>query len=349
MKLRRNKLFWIAISVLSLSVFSTILAVGIPYLWSQPVREVSRIQDSLPVEERLSVKEKAELIDKKRGTLISGIGTGATIVGGIVLLVNVGLAVQKLKQDTDKNETDKKLAEDRLISERFSKAIEQLGSDNIHVRLGGIYSLERIARDSPGDQWTVMEVLTAFIREKSPYKKREDLSDEEEDTENSNISTDAQAALTVLGRRTVDNRAIQPLDLSKTNLKEADLRGAKFFGAVLCEAYLYRADLRDAKLIAADLRSDLRFANMQNADLRNAILSGADLGGADLSGADLSGAILLSTKLISTKLIRTKLSGAQLKNAEFMGALLIDTDLDNTDLSDVKNLTGNQINNAGYS
>ena len=35
------------------------------------------------------------------------------------------------------------------------------------MRIGGIYALERIARDSAKDHPTVMEVLTAFIREHS--------------------------------------------------------------------------------------------------------------------------------------------------------------------------------------
>ena len=53
------------------------------------------------------------------------------------------------------------------MTDRFTKAIEQLGSDKLDVRIGGIYALERIARDSAKDHPTVMEVLTAFIREHS--------------------------------------------------------------------------------------------------------------------------------------------------------------------------------------
>ena len=53
------------------------------------------------------------------------------------------------------------------MTERYTKAIEQLGEDKLDVRLGGIYSLERVARDSPRDHPTVMEVLTAFIRVQS--------------------------------------------------------------------------------------------------------------------------------------------------------------------------------------
>jgi hypothetical protein len=32
---------------------------------------------------------------------------------------------------------------------------------------GGIYSLERISKESPDDYWTVMEILTAFVRERT--------------------------------------------------------------------------------------------------------------------------------------------------------------------------------------
>jgi hypothetical protein len=53
------------------------------------------------------------------------------------------------------------------ITERYTKAIEQLGSDKLDVRLGGIYALERIAVDSKRDHPTVVEVLGAFVREHS--------------------------------------------------------------------------------------------------------------------------------------------------------------------------------------
>ncbi len=53
------------------------------------------------------------------------------------------------------------------MTDRYTKATEQLGSDKLDVRIGGIYALERIARDSARDHPAVMEVLAAFIREHS--------------------------------------------------------------------------------------------------------------------------------------------------------------------------------------
>uniref|UniRef100_UPI001177ECCC pentapeptide repeat-containing protein n=1 Tax=Calothrix rhizosoleniae TaxID=888997 RepID=UPI001177ECCC len=69
-----------------------------------------------------------------------------------------------------------KIAEDKQITERFSKAIEQLGSEKIEVRLGAIYTLERIAKDSPKDHWTIMEILTAFVRHNDAVEEEDNLS-----------------------------------------------------------------------------------------------------------------------------------------------------------------------------
>ena len=43
------------------------------------------------------------------------------------------------------------------ITERFTRAIDQLGHARTEIRLGGIYALERIARESEEDHWPIME------------------------------------------------------------------------------------------------------------------------------------------------------------------------------------------------
>jgi hypothetical protein len=60
-----------------------------------------------------------------------------------------------------------RLSQQGQITDRYTKAIEQLGSDKLDVRLGGIYALERLAIDSARDHPTVVEVLSAFVREHS--------------------------------------------------------------------------------------------------------------------------------------------------------------------------------------
>lgn len=57
---------------------------------------------------------------------------------------------------------------DWRITDSFTRAVEQLGSDKLETRLGAIYALERIAEESPRDHWPIMETLTAFVRDRAP-------------------------------------------------------------------------------------------------------------------------------------------------------------------------------------
>ena len=52
------------------------------------------------------------------------------------------------------------------LTDRYAKAIELLGSENLTVRLGGVYALSQIATDTtrPSDQTVVVEVLSIFVR-----------------------------------------------------------------------------------------------------------------------------------------------------------------------------------------
>jgi len=150
------------------------------------------------------------------------------------------------------------VAREGQVTDRYTKAIGQLGSKKLDVRLGGIYALERIARDSARDHPTVMEVLTAFVREHSHEDR------------GLSIQPDVQAAVTVVGRR------ISRRDRGHIDLSGADLSGADLTGAELSSANLSSANLTDA--------------NLTDAILTSARLYGADLSGADLSDADLTGA-----------------------------------------------------------
>ena len=97
----------------------------------------------------------------------------AQIVAGLVLLLGVYLTYRRVTSAENAVE----VAQEGQITERFTRAIEQLGDEKLAVRLGGIYALERIARDSERDHWPIMEVLTAFVRENARWKVPRELSD----------------------------------------------------------------------------------------------------------------------------------------------------------------------------
>ena len=121
---------------------------------------------------------------------------------GRLLTLGAGLFAAGALVYTARNFT---LSREGQVTDRYTKAIEQLGSDKLDVRIGGIYALERIARDSARDHPTVMEVLSAFIREHSreqwPPLPADDQSDA--DSEARTTRPDVQAAVTVIGRRKI--------------------------------------------------------------------------------------------------------------------------------------------------
>ncbi|MEV7096275.1 pentapeptide repeat-containing protein [Amycolatopsis sp. NPDC051045] len=52
----------------------------------------------------------------------------------------------------------------RRITELFTKAVEHLGAGEAPVRLGGLYALERLAQDNPGQRQTIVNVVCAYLR-----------------------------------------------------------------------------------------------------------------------------------------------------------------------------------------
>jgi len=171
-------------------------------------------------------------------------------------------------------------------TDRYSRAVEQLGNDNPEVRLGGIYALERLMTDSARDQPTIVEVLAAYVRHRATNSAPLPV----------NPTVDLQAALTVIGRRT-------PVP----NERSVELRNAHLDGAILTGAHLDRANLMGAHLDGAIL---------MGAHLDGAILAGAHLDRADLTKAHLQRAFLAGARLQGAILVGAHLEGAHLAVVE---------------------------------
>ena len=205
------------------------------------------------------------------------------------------------------------------VPDLYTAAIKQLGSDNLDVRIGGIYALERVAHDSRQYHPTVMEVLAAFIRVHS--REQWPPADADAETPRWTKRPDVQAAVIVIGRR------IHQPGQRGVSLAEADLSGARLYGM----------NLADDVLIAADLtRADLTRTDLARADLTGANLTGANLTGADLTGADLTDANLGVAWLINACLARADLTGADLASADLTGADLTSADLTSADLTSAR-------------
>ena len=284
----------------------------------------------------MSPSEKREADLKKKSyrlevwkTVIAGFGVFATAIAGATFFLNYRSAEENIRltqQNIGLTQQNTKLTEERLITDRFSKAVEQIGSDKNkeEVILGGIYSLERIAKDSPKDQWTIVEVLTSFVRKNSPIETENAQIKDKKVLQISNpMNITVEAALTVIGRRNAENDEINltsakksnTINLSRVNLSRLDLGGSYFpgehgevdeVGGNLQRSNLMRSNLMGANLSATDL---------QGSDLRNTNLQGANLGGSNLSNTNLLGANMSNTHLEGTNLSKADLTGVNLDGA----------------------------------
>jgi Pentapeptide repeats (8 copies) len=264
----------VIITALFIVTMALILAVA---LWIVP--HVLRLLESIA-----DIKDRLTLENEMIKNLVQFIGGGFLLVGLYFTWRNLFIA------------------KEGQITERFSKAIDHLGDEKLEIRLGGIYALGRIAADSPKDYRSVMQVLCAFVRNRASLTA----------SPPERLSTDVQAALTVIGERVVSGECDgQMLDLAKINIKGADLRTLSLDHAHLEDSILEAVDFYGASLRGADLRGTrLSGAHLRQANLEKATLVGADLRDASLRDARLRKANLLGAKLQGATLIGADLVGA---------------------------------------
>ncbi|RNG26098.1 pentapeptide repeat-containing protein [Streptomyces botrytidirepellens] len=248
------------------------------------------------------------------------------------------------------------------VTDRFTKALERLGSPDLHVRIGGILVLEEFVRDWPEQATHAAHVLGAFVRDRAPRARRPKARGAHDARGAAALrgalnekappslararlhgapDADVQAALTALTRPASRLRALphHTIDLSELDLSYAELSRADLAGARLVDTDLTGARLAGAKLTATCLQgADLTRAELDGADLTYAQLDRADLSSATLERADLSGAWLNGANLTGARLDEADLTRAQMDRTDLTGAHL-----------DAANLTDAQIQRANLS
>jgi uncharacterized protein YjbI with pentapeptide repeats len=312
----------------------------------------------------LSGTDQAEEIGRVRTALLATLAGLIAIIGAVF----TGLSYR--------------LNQAGQITERFTRAIDQIGSRELDVRLGGIYALERIARDSGDDHPQVVEVLTAFVREHTrepsnstgrshPAKvARGDLAaldhkveaihaleriargDEAPDAEaagespvSEGLAEQPPPSCDVQAAMSVLGRRDRSRDRPEVEL---NLVGTRLSGVVLRgdQAHLERAQLSC---------SHLEDAILVGAHLEGAMLADAHLTDAYLNEAHLERALLIGAHLDNAWMNRAHLTNASLNLAHLAGSLLTGADLAGADLDradlggaplDGANLEGAQLTGA---
>jgi hypothetical protein len=277
---------------------------------------------------QLTAKEQLNAEAELRSSLVQ-------LTGGMLLVAGLFFTARGFR-----------LTREGHITDRYTKAIEQLGSTNQDVRIGGIYALERIARDSAGDRETIVDVLATFVREHTKIAHRTPSAEK--------IGADVQAALYVLARRPGADLESRRLDFYHSGLNDADLESGDFRRAMFDYGRLDGASFAGASLEGADLsfcearaaafsHCSARGAHFVNAVYTHGWFLAADLRDSDFFGCDLRHS---DFGCRYSEEGNPRLPPANLANARFTEAILSGTILRGVDLRTVRGLTPEQLSQA---
>jgi Pentapeptide repeats (8 copies) len=290
------------------------------------------------VEKVNAQQRRDELQNSARTTLLQGLG-------GTAVLVGVYFTFRQLR-----------VARQGQVTERFTRAVDQLGDTSEDVQLGGIYALQQISRESREERSAIHEILASYVRSHAPWPEpqptpgwrgilrvgilgvliraqRASLWKHPQDPYGTypvdvdaverlrNRAPGVQAAMLVLGRRRGMPGSEPPLGLMGVNLRRLRLSSTDIpGGANLADALFWRSTLVEAGLGGANLHG----AQFGDADLRQSYLDQTDLGEANLYGADLRGAILRGADLTKADLRRANLRDANLRGTKLSATKLTD-------------------------
>ncbi|MGN5634749.1 pentapeptide repeat-containing protein [Streptomyces sp. AC154] len=281
----------------------------------------------------VAAPDRLKAVNDVRTTLLQ-------VVGGLIVLFGAFATWRQLRVSQD----GLRATQEGYVTDRFSRAVDQLGSDKLDVRIGGLHALWRIAEQSTRNREAIISIQAAYLRTHLPWPPTGPESPAADVPINDiapleTRAADAQVALTALGVL-CQHREQSWVNLSITDLRRADCDGlwfpeVNFDRACLEAAGLYRANLTQASLVSVNLRH----ADLTTAILRRARCILADLRGAKLVETDLREADFTETDLRETNLRKAVAHGTVFRGADLRMADLRGTDLSTANLVEAR-LTG---------
>jgi hypothetical protein len=207
-----------------------------------------------------------------------GFSAAAGAVAALLLAVRRQLLAERSHdlalQAQAHTETD---AAERRVTDLYTKAVEQLGSADAAVRLGGLYALERVAQNNPAQRQTIVNVFCAYLR--MPYTSPADATPatagpvtelplpRTEPTANRDPRQELQVRLTA--QRILAAHLTLPTDVASEQASTLTPTAAQPFwygldldltGAQLINWTLPRGYLRHADFTGATFTGDARFS-----------------------------------------------------------------------------------------
>jgi uncharacterized protein YjbI with pentapeptide repeats len=292
-----------------------------------------------------------------------------TVIAALAALTVGGAAVIQYRKHKIA-EIDLADTHDAKMSERLSMAIEHLAADKLHIRIGALYELRRLAEDSPRDRASIQEIVTQFLNgkrgeieelsrasaDKVPRDKHRQIEYDKLPSLPSDIA-DITVALNTLfflyENYRDDNKEdckiawdyldARYLNLSKLPFVNASLREARFESAYFSKSHFDGADLKGAHFDGAELwhtyfdGADLYNTHFNGAKFDYAHFNGAKLkyahfDGAKFNYAHFNGAKLEDAHFDGADLYKAHFDGAKLESARFDGAKLVGAHFDGANL-----------------
>ncbi len=243
-----------------------------------------------------------------RGLGLYLLGTGTAPLG----LYLTYSRTASLRSQTD-NEKDKN------VTDAFAKSAELLDSKSRAGRQGGIYALEKIAKDNPERHSTIMKIMISYIRGETYQRFHERLNEEDliDKLAKEPMPSDIEAAIEVVRERQTNNDESLKSDEKKSFKPKFDLSNSYVFNA------------------------DFSATNLSNTNFSDSIMFGCRFDRTDLSESSF-----VSSNLQGSSFVGSKFKKCEFKKTNFQECDLSGSEFENCDLTDVKNLTQEQIDSV---
>ena len=257
-----------------------------------------------------------------RVTLI--VGTAGAVLVGIVGLLNLYVNYRRTRAFESTEKRQREIIKQQRESDRrrdqqqlYATNVQHLGHESESVRIGAIYGLERLAKESEDsdEPWAskIAEILCAHIRittSDDSYLSRgkTKLPHELSTVRSFFASNEINTALVVLAKGDNNPFDSTKFDLTWTHLKGAFMSGVNLAGSQLWYSNLNGAISDRANLNGASLwRADLIDTNLKNAGLIGAYLKDVKLRGTKLNGARLEGSYSGDSGKTKTDHLKTRI------------------------------------------
>ena len=312
----------VSISFLLNTVVVLLLAVMVCWIYSFIDAEAKVIFTNIEVGSII------QLIENKLKIEFSLIGSA------LIAIIGLKFFLHRLEKQEEQIDLQRKQRTD----DRFTTAVELLGSSETSARTGAIYSLYHLAIEDKKYRKEVAQILCSHIRSKT---NEPDYKEEHKDRPSNEIQT----TIDLLLKDKDGNKGLYCQDFAKrksfpqANFEYAYLVKADFRSAQCQGANFNRAQCQEAKFNEAQCqKADFWVAQCQGVDFWDAQCQGADFyeaqcQGADFLNAQCQGANFNHTQCQGAKFIRAQFQGAKFIRAQFQRAIFNHAQFQGADFS----------------